>query len=214
MNIAHLCARISALAYAEDPQPGLKMLGFDLLKKYDRNGTQAILATDYAVVILAFRGTEEIKDLRADVRYVKCDFPGGGRVYGGFYEALMQVWDEIAEDLDDLAYPKIFTGHSLGAGLSVMAMVKWPPREAHVFGCPKVGNADFVRRIQRPLTRYENWFDVVTWLPPANSPRQAIHAWSQGRTPTLYRHAGVKVATPGFGHFIRRYVAATAKLDR
>ncbi len=212
MNTAHLCARISELAYEDDPTSGLALLGYDLVKKYDRNGTQAILVTDAMNVILAFPGTDEVADVRYDLAYVKCDFPGGGRVHRGFYRGFTEIWDDIAADLIDLRGSKIFTGHSLGAGYAVMAAVLWPPGETHVFGCPKVGNKDFVRRVHRPLTRYENWFDVVTYLPPANSPRQAIHAISHGRAPTLYRHAGKKVGLRGFGHFIRRYVRSTRKL--
>ena len=39
MNLAHLCARISELAYDDNPRRGLLPLGFDLVRKYDRNGT-------------------------------------------------------------------------------------------------------------------------------------------------------------------------------
>ena len=169
MNIAHLCARLSELAYADDPQRALGFLGFDLVRRYDRNGVQAILVTDYAKLILAFPGTDDMADVRRDLAYMKRDFPGGGRVCRGFYDGLMEVWDEIAADLSDAdpRKPQIFTGHSLGAAYTVMAMVKHPPREAHVYGCPKVGNKAFVQRIDSPLFRYENWYDVVKWLPPA-----------------------------------------------
>ncbi len=209
MNTTHLFARISELAYDDNPRPGLLPLGFDLVRKYDRNGTQAILATDYVNVVLAFRGTEEWGDLFTDLRYIKCDFAGGGRVHRGFYRGFMEVWDDIAADLANLAYPKIFTGHSLGAALSLMAAVLRPPGAVHVFGCPKVGNTDFVRRVACPVTRYENWFDLVTWLPPATSPVQAAHALRHGRKPTLYAHAGKRVGLSGIGHFIRRYRNAT-----
>ncbi len=212
MNTVHLCARISELAYHDDPRPGLLALGFDLVRKYDRNGTQAILVTDYVSVVLAFRGTEEPKDFLTDLRYIKCDFPGGGRVHRGFYGAFMEVWDDIAGDLAGLAYPKIFTGHSLAAALSVMAAVLRPPREVHVFGCPKVGNSGFVNRLTRPVTRYENWLDIVTYLPPAISPIQAAHSLRHGRRPTLYTHAGKRVGLSGIGHLIRRYRNATAGL--
>jgi len=214
MNTAHLCTRISELAYDDNPRPGLLSLGFDLVRAYDRGGTQAILATDYADVVLAFRGTEEPRDLFRDLRYIKTDFPGGGRVHRGFYSAFLEVWDEIAADLKNLAYPKIYTGHSLGAALAVMAAVMAPPREVHVYGCPRVGNRAFTDRLKCPVFRYENWFDLVTYVPPATSPVQAVHAWAHGRAPTLYHHPRTKVATPALGHFIRRYVKATVKLDR
>ncbi len=210
MGIAHLCARISELAYEDEPF--LDHLGFSVIKQFDRNATQALLAMDGHLAILAFRGTEERKDLFTDMRYIKCDFPGGGRVHRGFYGAFTEVRDEIAADLENIAVPRIFTGHSLGAALAVMAAVVCPPREVHVFGCPRVGNKDFVRRLTCPVHRYENWFDMVTYLPLATSPIQAAHSLRHGRKPTLYVHAGEKVGLGGIGHFIRRYRSATAGL--
>ncbi len=207
MSLAHLCARISELAYEDNPV--LEHLGFSLIKQFDRNGTQAILGTDGHLAILAFRGTEEIGDIIADLRYVKTDFPGGGRVHRGFYRAFMQVRDEIAANLEHIAAPTIFTGHSLGAAMALMAAVMWSPQEVHVFGCPKTGNKDFVRRLTRPVNRYENWLDIVTYLPPPTSPIQAFHSLRHGRKPTLYVHAGKRVGLSGIGHFIRRYTNAT-----
>ena len=210
MNIAHLCAQISELAYED--QPVFDHLGFSLIEQFDRNGTQAILATDGHLTILAFRGTEEIGDFLADLRYVKTDFPGGGRVHRGFYHAFVQVRDEIAAGLENIAAPTIFTGHSLGAAMALMAAVMWSPQEVHVFGCPKTGNKDFVRRLTRPVNRYENWLDIVTYLPPPTSPIQAVHSLCHWRKPTLYAHAGRKVRLSGFGHPVRGYVKETRAL--
>lgn len=214
MTPAHLCARISEIAYQDNPADPLLELGFTLVRAYDRGGTQAILVTDFHTAVLAFRGTGEWRDLFTDLRYVKTDFPGGGRVHRGFHTALRQVWDDVAADLKLLAYPKIYTGHSLGAALAMLAAVLAPPREVRVYGCPRVGNRAFTGRLECPVYRYRNWFDPVPYTPPPMSPWQAVHAWRRGRAPTLYRHAGTKIRTPGFGHFIRRYVKATAKLDR
>ncbi len=93
--------------------------------------------------------------------------------------------------------------------MALMAAVMWSPQEVHVFGCPKTGNKDFVRRLTRPVKRYENWLDIVTYLPPPTSPIQAVHSLRHGRKPTLYAHAGKRVSLSGIGHFIRRYTNAT-----
>ncbi len=211
VSLPHLCSRISALAYEDRCRPGLLELGFDLVRSYDRAGSQAILVTNYEIVVLAFRGTEEWRDLFTDLAYIKMDMPGGGRVHQGFLMALLRIWDEIQIDLKDLSYPKVYTGHSLGAAHALMATVLVPPREAHVFGCPRVGNKDFVARLTCPVTRYVNWGDLVPWIPPPISPWQVIHAWRHHRKPTLYVHAGESKRLNGFNHFIHRYVNATAQ---
>ena len=206
---ANLLARISELAYEDHPTKQLLSLGFDLIRKYDQGETQAILITDDINVILAWRGTKGKRDLFTDLRYIKTDFPGGGRVHRGFYHAFEQIWDEVVVDLKQFAYPKIYTGHSLGAALAVEASVALPPSETHVYGCPRVGNHDFVDRIQSPLFRYETHFDPVTYVPLATSPVQALHALRHGRAPTLYTHGGKRVRIGGFGHYISRYINAT-----
>lgn len=212
MNIPHLCAQISQLAYEDKDavRPGLMSLGFDLVRGYDHEGSQAILVTNYEMVILAFRGTEEWRDWYTDLAYIKMDFPGGGRVHQGFYMALVRIWEEIQVDLRDLDYPKIYTGHSLGAALALQAAVLVPPREVHVFGCPRVGNGEFAERLTCPSTRYENWGDPVTYIPPPLSPWQAVHAWRHNRRPTRYVHAGDSKRLNSFNHFVQRYVNATA----
>ena len=210
MISAHTCALISQIAYHDDPARRLAAIGFRLVATYDVGGTQALIAADDDNLVLAFRGTVEAADRRTDVRFVKTDFPGGGRVHLGFFEAFERVRPAIAFDLARLSSRRrVFTGHSLGAALAVMATVEWRPDVAYVFGCPRVGNAAFVKRVLSRLFRHENWLDGVTYLPLWASPFQAWYAWNEGRRPTFYRHAGFRVRTHGFGHPIGRYVKAT-----
>ena len=212
MNLPHLCAKISALAYRDNPRPGLLELGFALIRQYVVDGTQAILVTNYQDVIFAPRGTEpdEWRDWFTDLSYIKIDFPGGGRVHLGFYLALMRIWDQAMADMKELPYPRVYTGHSLGAAIALEAAVLWPPRQTLVYGCPKVGNNAFAKRMPRDTVRYENWIDPVTFIPPRLSPWQAYHAYRHHRKPTAYVHAGQRVRLPGLGHSVYQYVNSTA----
>ncbi len=212
-TLAHICAYLSRQAYADAPE--LRKIGQTLVARYDRNGTQAFISTESAPLnngrmFLVFRGTEEIADILADLRYVKTSFYGGGRVHEGFNHALGQVFNGLQVVMDD--HPDrqwIFTGHSLGAALALLAAATWKPATAYLYGCPRVGNRAFVRAIECPIHRFENRGDVVTRLPPPTSPLQIWHSLTHGRRPTLYRQAGKRVRLAGFGHRARAYEAST-----
>ena len=219
MISAHTCAVLSQLVYEDNGdrlRRRLDEIGFGLYGFYDQGGTQAILVFQDGTHVVAWRGTEESADWRADSRYVKTDFPAGGRVHLGFLEAFDQVRDEIGEDLaafEGRGDCRVFCGHSLGAALATLGTVVWRPDLSYVYGSPRVGNGDFVRLIpRRRLVRHQNWFDPITKVPWGTSPVQAVHALRQGRAPTIYRHAGTRVRTRGFGHPIARYVKATTYL--
>ena len=154
-----------------------------------------------------------MRDLLTDLRYIKADFPGGGRVHRGFLAAFNQVRDKVARDLEKTGLPAVMTGHSLGGALAVMAGVEWPANQIHVYGCPRVGNRDFVKRLKCPARRYVNRMDPVTWVPYATSPVQIFHAGVNGRLPTLYAHAGLRVGLSGWGHPVKGYVKATRWLQ-
>ena len=215
MTPAHLCALVSELVYAplDDWNARADTLGLDVIAKYDRGDTQAILLTDSQLTILAYRGTKGLRDLLTDLRYIKADFPGGGRVHRGFLAAFNQVRDKVARDLEKTGLPVVMTGHSLGAALAVMAAVMWPANQVHVYGCPRAGNRAFVKRLKCPMRRYENRLDFVPSVPFLTSPVQAIHALSNGRSPTLYAHAGVRVGLEGWWHPVKGHVKATRGLQ-
>lgn len=183
-----------------------------MVAQFDCDGTQAFISTDFSGrLFLVFRGTEEIADIKADLRYVKVDFPGRGRVHAGFYTAFRKVQDDIAVELQN-HHDKtwIFTGHSLGAALALLATATWGPDAVYLYGCPRVGNAAFVQNFS--VNRFENRGDIVTRLPPPTSPLQIWHSLRHGRRPTLYRHAGKRVRLSGFGHRMENYEAATAEM--
>ena len=78
--------------------PDLRKINQTLVDQYDYVGTQALISTSKSHLFLAFRGTEENADIKADLRYVKVDFPGGGRVHVGFYTAFRNSRDRNSRD--------------------------------------------------------------------------------------------------------------------
>jgi len=113
---------------------------------------------DQRTVYVCFRGTSSLRDAITDidVRYQVIDLDGtmNIKVHRGFYTQLMAVYGKLMKDLksreDD--FDKIFVvGHSLGSGLSTLAAAEFvkafPTKEVHchTFGCPRVGNNEFVK---------------------------------------------------------------------
>jgi len=213
-SLAHTCAVLSRLAYSDDLTLGL--IGQTWIARFDRGGTQAFISTDTGGrLYLAFRGTEEPADIKADLKYAKVDYPGGGRVHAGFLEAFGRIHGDVLEVLDEHRDRTwIFTGHSLGAALALLAAARWKPSAAYLYGCPRVGNLAFVATVSCSVYRFENRGDIVTKLPPPTSPMQIWRSLRQGRRPSLYRHAGKRVRLSGFGlgHRVAYYEAATAEM--
>lgn len=219
--VIQACATLSALAYEKPDIARVALLsqGFTWARFHDTGGSQAVTAGDGHAVFAAFRGTSEMADVLDDLDYVKTDFPGyaGGRVHAGFLRALSRIWPAVAADLQSLddRLPRIFTGHSLGAAMAVLAAGmdgQLLAEAVHVFGCPRVGNGDFVAGLAVDVIRYENRGDVVTLLPPRTSPRQIVNAIRRGRMPTLYAHAGRAVPLATWRHGMAGYRAGVGEL--
>ena len=180
---AALAKLIDLLAYDHDKEKQnlideLQLLRMALLETYDVNGTQAILIAYGDYIVLAFRGTEptSIKDIRSDAKGVSVPCESGGKVHSGFKEAYELVSLDIQTRLtqDDCKDKSLFiTGHSLGGALATIA-AKRLTHEAgiaacYTFGCPRVGDEEWISSLKTPVYRIVNAADSVTMLPPGNT---------------------------------------------
>lgn len=148
---------------------------------FDEQETQAFLARttkEDGAMILAFRGTESLKDWMSDVDIHLVNGPVG-KVHEGFQCALNTVWRTLWKFLNDKFVrgqrSLWITGHSLGAALATLATAKIRLEQGHpvsglyTFGCPRVGNDEFSRAFDQDFWaktyRFVNNNDVVPRIP-------------------------------------------------
>ena len=219
--IPRLCAELSALAYEGLTTENVAPFGLTWCMVFERGASQAYLVGNRDRVFAVFRGTDEWRDMVTDLRYVKTAFLSG-RAHKGFLAAFDAVWPDIDHNLKSLdpRLPVIFTGHSLGASEALFGAARhsggsrqgrWGGiDEVHVFGCPRAGNADFVKILDGvKVTRYAARLDPVTRVPPLlPTPIQIIHSLGCRRLPSFYRHAGRAVSVKASGHGMDGYLAA------
>lgn len=138
------------------------------------DGVQCHVASNDAVVIVAFRGTEPRWDDLSDIVRVRPIRYGlGGRVHDGFfgaYETIRRPLQKALGDLDAGHRSIWLTGHSLGGALATLAMDDVPAaRGLYTMGAPPVGSRRFAigfnRRHRGRCFRYVNDRDIVAGLP-------------------------------------------------
>jgi triacylglycerol lipase len=176
---AYWLGRIAKIVY--DPEDGaraqLAALGLSDFKFFERRETQALIAGDDAMLVLAFRGTEgKLADWMTDLDVELVDGPGG-KVHRGFLLALDLVWPDIWRWIDERRGKRALwiTGHSLGAALAMLATARLrfdedhPVNGLYTFGQPRTGDRDFARNFDadfgRRTFRYVNNNDIVTRVP-------------------------------------------------
>ena len=171
VRLARYAYRARDAAAAAVAEEGLASFRF-----FDGPSTQAITATSDDHVFLAFRGTESRNpvDWARDAQFAPQLGELDGRVHSGFRAALNEVWAAVEASLEVAAKPIVVTGHSLGAGLAVLAAARavgFGHRVASVYlyGCPRPGLADFRsaydRRLQSLTFNVINHIDLVTRVP-------------------------------------------------
>ncbi len=175
---AYGLGRASQLAYkdGEDVKTKIDSWGFPEFEIFDNNDTQAFIAGNNDMLLLAFRGTESMKDWMTDANFDLIGGPGG-KVHEGFSTALSCVWRDvwgyIREDRNGRAL--WITGHSLGAALAALAVAKLrlekdePVNGLYTFGHPRTGDKDFARNFNADFSlqafRYVNNNDIVARVP-------------------------------------------------
>lgn len=177
--LAHM-ARLAYIKFEESPleverlEYCLQSGWFNLIKTFNKKGTQAFLAKNNEFAVLSFRGTQPNKweDVRTDLRVLKLKTVDG-KVHIGFKSAFDDVKDAITEELRTHLgeMPLYITGHSLGAALATVAVQEIEEEfndqvaACYTFGSPRVGDGKYERGIKVPFYRIVNTTDIVTLVP-------------------------------------------------
>jgi predicted lipase len=157
------------------------------------SGIQLVARTYPSSVVIAFRGSDSLKDAVVDMKFYKKSIPHFKdrtmRLHSGFVNSYKTV--HLRNEILKLITPDVreikLTGHSYGAALAALCAAdlqyNFPniDYEVYLFGCPRIGNSCFSRVYNRNILktfRIENGNDVVTRLPPAF---------------LGYRHIGIKI---------------------
>lgn len=157
-----------------------------------RHGGQCYVVAGPGAVIVAFRGTQVVKaayatvpeKLRemagrvlkdvvtdAKVRLVPWSGRAGGMVHQGFADSFLEMRPQLVERIAlarkrHPGAPVWVTGHSLGGALATLAADALDGvRGVHVFGSPRVGDAEFAKSAWFPGWRFRHHADVVPWVP-------------------------------------------------
>ncbi|NEP61288.1 MAG: lipase family protein [Symploca sp. SIO2G7] len=199
-------------------------------KEYD---TQAFIFRTDSCIVLAFRGSQEIRDwytnfstqlrkftIRREGQTAISSYKG--RVHTGFFlgwasiekEVLAQMkhWQEALKPGKTLP-PLFVTGHSLGGALATMAAASlqdnnMPVAGLYTFGQPRVGDLSFTRHLNTTLEgkvfRFINNNDVVPHVPIPFSLRNPTR---------LYAHLGTVKYFNSKGTLVANYKAINRVLD-
>jgi len=212
---ANFLGQASHMAYrsAGDVEKRLKSWKMELIHFFDVADTQAFLArtpNPDGAMILAFRGTESLKDWMTDVDVNLVNGPGG-KVHDGFLCALNTVWRRLLKLMDATREKRSLwiTGHSLGGALATLAAAKIRLEKdqavsgLYTFGSPRVGNEDFARNFDADFY-YQNYRmvnnnDIVPRIP---------FRWLS------YRHTGVFKYFDHTGRIKNKISWAELTLDR
>jgi len=145
-------------------------------KSFDIRDTQAFLAANNEIIVLAFRGTTSINDWRTDFR-VKLIPVISGLVHRGFNEALDYIWKDLKQailNFKDKEQSIWITGHSLGGALATLVADRltndsMEVKGVYTFGQPRVGNKVFANNYDGKMKEYTFRFvhdeDMVAKIP-------------------------------------------------
>lgn len=163
----------------------VNILEMKIVATFDSDGSQAILFSYGAHLVLAFRGTEatSIKDIKADAKAKIVPCESGGKIHTGFNDAFNAIGYDIQQKLKQAELkdkPLFITGHSLGGALASIAAKKLSHEggiaACYTFGAPRVGNEAWIETIKTPIYRLVNAADCVPMLPPSDE-IITIFAW-------------------------------------
>ena len=198
LNLAH-CSKLTSSGMDEVVQQALDW-GFQSCRFFSKNKTECFVASNEEIVVVSFRGTQQLNDWLTNLNIATKSTPHGW-VHRGFYFAFQDVCSSLEAELGTLnaGNKKVYlTGHSLGGALATIASMQWlgvyPIQKVLTYGQPAVGFSSLRSSIKVSygdnFVRFVNEDDIVTRVPPG------------------YRHAGRLIHFKEGGSITRENVAA------
>eukprot|EP01116_Phalansterium_solitarium_P006287 TRINITY_DN18590_c0_g1_i1.p1 TRINITY_DN18590_c0_g1~~TRINITY_DN18590_c0_g1_i1.p1 ORF type:complete len:803 (+),score=209.86 TRINITY_DN18590_c0_g1_i1:81-2489(+) len=187
--------KITASSCGAINMTSLESTGFSLVAAHfdESSHTSAQFYAKAHYLIVVFRGTSSLKNVKVDLRSTPMEFSLAGipqglpspedscaRVHSGFYQSFLRLEHDIVDVVTKYVrqHPdpvQIYcTGHSLGGALAVLAALKLrcvlPGCKivSNTFGAPRVGNHAFAQIYNRLVPesfRIVNNRDVVAGMP-------------------------------------------------
>lgn len=140
------------------------------------NSILAVVGIDASInsVVVVFRGSQNIKNFLTDARIRKIDYERHlckkCELHAGFLTSYRKLTDKGLEKAIAAAVKEhpgfglLFTGHSLGGAVAIIAAVKFNEQHSgkavkvYTFGQPRVGDGDYAKYVDSKVT---NFFRVV-----------------------------------------------------
>jgi triacylglycerol lipase len=172
---------------------------------------------------LVFRGTVTPREwmFDADIRMVPYRLPGWGLVSNGFQSIYNRSRDSYIKKLDQLGgdFKLFIAGHSLGGAMSLLSLpdvaasTHFKKPTLYNYGCPRVGDNDFVTAYNalpgQTTFRVVNTSDLVTSVPLPASLKGVIGIptgfFSHVDTPVDFT---LQANDAGVNHATETYIAA------
>lgn len=149
--------------------------GFDDVKTFESDDTQAFFADKGQIAVVSYRGTESFGDWITNIQLIteERDY---GDVHGGFFDAFKEVDREVRAAIDGGGYSHLYvTGHSLGGALATIALIEYAGmgiqnKVGYTYGQPRTGKSNFRRSFDEAhaanFYRVFNKKDIVPRVPP------------------------------------------------
>ena len=181
--------------------------GLDSCKFVDFRDTQCFIASFSDNVLIAFRGTKELRDWLTNLN-IFSDLKDYGSVHRGFYYGFDDVKKLLKKELKHLSPNTVLlTGHSLGGALATIAAAEWngiyPITGIYTYGQPAVGKRDFSTFFSsyygNEFFRFVNDDDIVTRVPATyQHVGQLFHFDAQGELKKV-RTEAITAGASGIG---------------
>lgn len=184
-------ARCAVTAYKKDlTHVDGKLISYRF--DFGRTDSQLFMLLDRGDLVIAFRGSDSIKDWLFNLFVAQTstpNLPKGAKVHKGFYTAFMDVADQVKQKITTLTPKRIFlTGHSLGGGVALVSAAEIAaytsvPIIVRTFGAPMAGNRVFAKYLNNNFGVIQYGFggDPVIRLPLIKS--RWSHVWLWHREP-------------------------------